>query len=338
MTRVELGPVLVTGGGGFLGTTLVKLLRARGLQVKSIARRFYPRLQELGVEQIQGDVVDRHALERALAGCATVFHTAAKAGIWGPVREYERVNVEGTRNLIAACKEQGARRIIFTSSPSVIFNGLDLNGVDESIPYPPSFEAAYPRTKAEAERMILAASGWDLATISLRPHLIWGPGDNNLLPRIVARARTGRLRRVGRRDPLIDPIYIDNAAEAHLLAAERLEPGAPIAGRTYFVTQGERIPLWDMINQLLGAARIAPVDRSISRPLALAAAGVMELTYFLSGKDGEPPMTRFLVRQLSTTHWFNIAAARRDLGYQPRVSIAEGMRQLREWLDRNGHA
>ena len=208
-------------------------------------------------------------------------------------------------------------------------------GVDESVPYSRTFEAAYPETKARAEQIILGSNSADLATISLRPHLIWGPGDNNLLPRILARAKGGRLRRIGRRDPLIDPIYIDNAAHAHLLAALRLEPGSPIAGRIYFVTQGETIPLWDMINHLLKAAKIAPVKRSVSRPLAFAAAGLMEVGYVLSGRQNEPPMTRFLARQLSTTHWFNIDAARRDLGYEPRISIAEGLRRLEEWLARS---
>jgi nucleoside-diphosphate-sugar epimerase len=332
VSGAQLGLVLVTGGGGFLGTALVRLLRQRGLVVRSLARRFYPHLEVLGVEQLQGDIADARTVERAVAGSTTIFHTAAKAGIWGPRAEYERINVAGTRNVISAAMARGARRIIFTSSPSVIFNGSDLAGVNESMPYPIRYEAAYPETKARAEKLILAASGPALATISLRPHLIWGPGDNNLLPRIIARAERGQLRRIGGGDPVIDPIYIDNAAEAHLLAADRLEPCAAIAGRTYFVTQGETISLWEMINRLLYAARLAPVARSVWRPLALAAAGMMELAYRIAGQDDEPPMTRFLVRQLSTTHWFDITAARRDLGYEPRVSIAEGLHRLDEWL------
>jgi nucleoside-diphosphate-sugar epimerase len=210
-----------------------------------------------------------------------------------------------------------------------------MKGADESVPYSARFEAAYPATKARAEQIILSSNSETLATISIRPHLIWGPGDNNLLPRILARARQGQLRRIGRRNPLIDPIYIDNAAEAHLLAADRLEPGSKIAGKTYFVTQGETIPLWDMINYFLKAAGLPPVKRSVSRPMALAAAGLLELTYVLSGRTDEPPMTRFLARQLSTTHWFNIGAARRDLEYTPRVSITEGLRRLEQWLKSN---
>jgi nucleoside-diphosphate-sugar epimerase len=338
MRRAELGKVLVTGGGGFLGTALVKALLLRGLKVRSLSRRLYPHLQELEVEQVQGDVGDAQVVSRAVLGCQTVFHTAAKAGIWGSSQEYERTNVAGTRNVIAACRAHGARRLIYSSSPSVVFNGLDLEGVDESVPYSRRYEAAYPETKARAEQMVLGANAEPFATIALRPHLIWGPGDNNLLPRILARARGGHLRRIGRRDPLIDPIYVDNAAHAHLLAAERLDPGSPVAGRIYFVTQGETIPLWDMINHFLKAAHLAPVRRAVSRPLALAAAGCLELCYVLTRRQQEPPMTRFLVRQLSTTHWFNISAARRDLGYEPQVSIDEGLERLAQWLQGNQSA
>jgi nucleoside-diphosphate-sugar epimerase len=326
---------LVTGGGGFLGTAIIRLLRQRGLAVRSLARRRYPHLEDLEVEQVQGDVADPWSVGRAVEECGTVFHTAAKAGIWGSEQEYHKVNVEGTWNVIGACRAAGARRVVFTSSPSVVFNGLDLEGVDESIPYSRRFEAAYPKTKARAEQIVLEANSGALATVALRPHLIWGPGDNNLLPRILARARSGRLRRIGRRHPLIDPIYIDNAAEAHLLAADRLEPGSPIAGRTYFITQGETIPLWEMIDQLLKVAHMAPVRRTISRPLALAAAGLLEAAFHLAGRREEPLMTRFLARQLSTSHWFSIEAARRDLDYEPRVCITEGLQRLERWLSRD---
>ena len=244
--------------------------------------------------------------------------------------------MQGTRNVVDACLAAGVPRLIYTSSPSVVFNGSDLAGADESAPYSSRFEAAYPETKAIAEQLVLAANSDALATVSLRPHLIWGPGDNNLLPRIIARSRSGRLRRIGRTNALIDPVYIDNAAEGHLLAAGRLAPGSPVAGKAYFVTQGETIPVWDMINALLKAARMEPVRRTIPRPLALVAAGTLEAAYRLSGRQGEPPMTRFLARQLSTTHWFRIDAARRDFGYEPRVSIAEGLQRLERWLDPEG--
>ncbi len=333
-TPPSLGVVLVTGGGGFLGTAVTRLLRERGLTVRSLSRSFHPHLNEIGVEQVRGDVADAAAVARAVEGCGAVFHTAAKAGLWGPEHEYHRANVEGTRNVVDSCQAAGVPRLVYTSSPSVVFNGSDLAGVDESAPYSSRFEAAYPETKAIAEQLVLAANSAGLSTVSLRPHLIWGPGDNNLLPRIIARARGGRLRRIGRTNALIDPVYIDNAAEAHVLAADRLAPGSPVSGKPYFITQGETIPVWDMINALLESAHMEPVRRSIARPVALAGAGVLEAAYRLSGRRDEPPMTRFLARQLSTTHWFRIDAARRDLGYEPRVSIAEGLRRLEEWLHR----
>ena len=332
MSDGGLGKILVTGGGGFLGSALVAFARGRGLAVRSFCRRHYEHLEKLGVEQVAGDVSDQSVVDRAVQGCQTVFHTAAKAGLWGPERDYELVNVQGTKNVIDACRKNGARRIIFTSSPSVVFNGRALEGADESAPYPGRFDASYPKTKALAEQLVVAANSKELAAVSIRPHLIWGPGDNNLLPRIISRARSGRLRRIGDGEPMIDPIYIDNAAMAHFLAADRLEPGSPIAGKIYFVTQGEIIPLWTMIDRLLAAAGMAPVRRSIKRPLAIATAGLLELGYFLSNQSAEPPLTRFLVRQLSTTHWFKIDAARRDLGYEPRISIDQGMQLLREHL------
>jgi len=330
----SLGRVLVTGGGGFLGTAVSRLLRERGLMVRCLSRSSHPHLAELGIEQIRGDVADASVVARAVDGCGTVFHTAAKAGLWGPAHEYHRANVEGTRNVVDSCRAAGVPRLIYTSSPSVVFNGSDLAGVDESAPYCRRFEAAYPQTKAIAEQLILAANSAGLSTVALRPHLIWGPGDNNLLPRIIARARGGQLRRIGRTNALIDPVYIDNAAAAHLLAADSLAPGSPVAGKAYFVTQGETIPVWDMINALLEAAHMAPVRRTIARPVALAGAGLLEAAYRLSGRRDEPPMTRFLARQLSTTHWFRIDAARRDFGYEPLVRIAEGLRRLEAWLHR----
>ncbi len=334
MSERSLGRVLVTGGGGFLGTAVTRSLRERRLEVRSLSRRRYAHLDELGVQQFQGDVADLDLVTRATEGCATVFHTAAKASIWGAEPQYERVNVGGTRNVIAACRRCGTRRLIFTSSPSVVFNGRDMQGADESVPYTEHFEAAYPKTKAKAEQLIIAANDPELATTSLRPHLIWGPGDNNLLPRIIARAEAGRLKRIGTSNPLIDPIYIDNAVDAHLLAADRLEPGSAMAGKIYFVTQGETIPLWDMINAMLRAAGKPPVTRSISRPLAFGAAGLLEAVYWLTGKEEEPPMTRFLARQLTTSHWFKNDAAQRDLGYEPRVSFAEGFERLKAWCER----
>jgi nucleoside-diphosphate-sugar epimerase len=237
--------------------------------------------------------------------------------------------------VIAACREHGVRRLIYTSSPSVVFTGHDLEGVDESIPYAERYDAAYPATKAIAEKLVLESNDSELATVSIRPHLIWGPGDNNILPRIHARARAGRLFRIGPRNPLIDLTYIDNAALAHLLAASRLEPGSPISGRAYFIAQGQPVPLWDMVNRFLDVADLPRVKRTIPRTFAVILGGFLETLYTLFKLPGEPRMTRFLARELSTAHWYNLDAARRDLGYSPRVDIDEGMRRLAESLRRS---
>lgn len=320
---------LVTGGGGFLGQAIVRALLAHGASVSSFSRNEYPVLRDLGVVQRRGDLADAAAVAAAVHGADVVFHVAAKPGLWGGFEDYYRTNVIGTQNVIAACRRHGVTRLVHTSSPSAVFNGRDMEGVDESVPYPAHFEAHYPRTKALAEQAVRAANDAQLATVSLRPHLVWGPGDNHLLPRMVARARAGQLRRIGSRPNLIDTIYVDNAADAHLLAADRLAPGAAIAGRVYFLSQGEPVPIWDMVNRLLSAVGAPAVTRTVPTWLALALAWGFETRHALANDLSEPRLTRFLVRELSTAHWFDISAARRDLGYAPAVSIDEGLERLR---------
>ncbi len=320
---------LVTGGGGFLGQAIVRALRKRGEEVRSFSRHAHDALQALGVEQLRGDIADPAAVCAAVRGCDIVYHVAAKPGIWGHYEDYHRPNVTGTQNVIDACRAQGVRRLVYTSSPSVVFDGRDMAGVDESAPYPAHYEAHYPRTKALAEQLVRAANDAHLATVSLRPHLVWGPGDNHLLPRLAARARAGQLARIGSRATLIDTVYVDNAAEAHLLAADRLATGSPVAGMVYFISQGEPVPTWEMVNRLLEAAGAPPVTRAVPVGLALALAWCFEIAHRVTGKPGEPRLTRFVVRELSTSHWFDISAARRDLGYVPRISIAEGLESLR---------
>ncbi|MFM7149099.1 MAG: NAD-dependent epimerase/dehydratase family protein [Gemmataceae bacterium] len=326
--------VLVTGGGGFLGSAIVRLLIEDGYQVRSLARNRYPELAKLGVDQIQGDLSSFETVRLAAMGCDSIIHTAAKAGIGGRLSEYWRVNVQGTENVLQACHSNGISRLVHTSSPSVVFNGTDMEGVDESAPYPAHFEAYYPRTKAEAEKRVLAANGPKLATVALRPHLIWGPGDNHLVPRILDRGRRGTLRRIGKRNPVIDSTYIENAAQAHLMALKRLNPGSSVAGKVYFISNGEPIPTWDLVNAILAAGNLPPVRKHVPVWLAIRIGWLMEIMYRLYRSDAEPPMTRFLAQELSTSHWFDLSAARRDLDYIPRVSISEGLRRLKGYLNR----
>jgi nucleoside-diphosphate-sugar epimerase len=327
-----MSKALVTGGGGFLGGAIVRLLRQRGDSVRSFSRRRYPGLEAQGVEQVQGDLANGQALRQAVAGCDVVFHVAAKAGLGGRYSTYQRANVIGTENVLCACSENGVRRLVYTSSPSVVFDGTDMEGVDETVPYPAHYESPYPQTKAVAERCVLSANGPNLATVALRPHLIWGPGDTNLVPRILARGRAGTLRRIGRTAKLIDSVYIDNAAEAHLLAADRLDIGSAVAGKAYFISNGEPMPLWDLVNAILKAGGVPPVTRSVPYRVAWTVGWLLEGVYGLLWPEDEPAMTRFLARELATAHWFDLRAARRDLGYAPRVSIAQGLVRLEEWL------
>ncbi len=323
---------LVTGGGGFLGKAIVKLLIERGDEVRSFSRNEHPSLKKLGVEHCRGELSDADAVGRAVAGCDIVFHVAAKAGVWGPYEEFYRANVIGTKNVIDACRQQGIKSLVYTSSPSVVFDGTDMEGVDESVPYPDHFEAFYPQTKAEAEQLVLQANDAHLATVALRPHLIWGPEDNHLTPRILDRGAKGALRRIGSRDCLADTIYIDNAATAHLQAADRLDIGSTVAGKAYFLTQGEPLPIWDIVDRILEAGGIPPVSGTISPKLAYAVGWVLEKIYGIFGIKSEPRMTRFVAKELSTAHWFDISAAQRDFGYTPTVSFDEGMIRLKAWL------
>jgi nucleoside-diphosphate-sugar epimerase len=319
---------LVTGGGGFLGLAIVRRLRQRGDSVRSLSRGSHAELQALDVEQIAGDLADAEAVARAVEGCDIVFHVAAKAGVWGPYREYYRTNVTGTVNILAACLRHGVRRFVYTSSPSVVFTGCDEEGITEAAPYAKRFLANYPLTKAIAEDHVWKANCPELATVSLRPHLIWGPGDPHLAPRLIERGRMGKLRRIGNGDNRVDATYIDNAADAHILAADRLRPGSPIAGKAYFISNGEPLNLWEFIDRILAAAKVPPVTGAIPARMAYMAGAILEAIYRILPLKGEPPMTRFVARQLSTSHWFDLTAAKRDLGYSPTISVEEGLGRL----------
>lgn len=322
--------ILVTGGRGFLGRAIVRRLIKRGDRVRSLARHSSNELADLGVEQICGNIADAGIVETACRDIDVVFHVAAKAPPWGKYKAYYRTNVEGTRNVIAACLAQGVSRLVYTSTPSVIFNGTDLAGVDESYPYPAKYNAYYPETKAIAERAVIQASAEKLHTIVLRPHEIWGPEDPHFVPRLLARA--SRLKRIGDGKNLVDTIYIDNAADAHILASDKLMQNPGLSGNIYFISQDEPIPAWDMIDAILKAAGLGPVKGSVSFKTAWRIGAVLEIIYRTLQLPGEPPMTRFLAEAVATSHWFDISAAKKDLGYAPRVSIKEGLGRLEDWL------
>jgi len=296
-----------------------------------------PALEALGVECVHGDIRELTDVKRACANVTIVHHTAAVAGIWGSWHHFYDTNVLGTKNVISACCHAGVTQLVFTSSPSVTFAGRDQCGVDESAPYPTRWLAHYPHTKALAEKMVLEANGQHhLLTCALRPHLIWGPRDQHLIPRLLDRARAGQLRRVGNGQNMIDAVYVENASTAHLLAADALQPGSPVSGQAYFITNGEPVNCWQWINEILEFAGLPPPQRSIALPAAYAAGAILEAAWKVLGRTDEPRMTRFLAAQLATSHFFDIGAARRDFGYEPKISMAEGMKKLEAWLRTDG--
>jgi nucleoside-diphosphate-sugar epimerase len=331
---MDLMRALVTGGGGFLGKAIIAQLLARGDQVRSLARGEYPELTRMGVECVRGDLRDAATTEAACADRDVVFHAAAVAGIWGPWAHFYGINVLGTRHVIAGCQKHGVPKLVYTSSPSVTFDGQPQENVDESVGYAKRWLCHYAQTKAIGEQEVLAANGRGLATCALRPHLIWGPGDQHLIPRLIDRARSGQLRRVGDGSNRIDMVYVDNAAEAHLQAADVLAPASPVAGNAYFISQGEPVNCWRWIDEILALAGLPPIERAISLSAAWNIGAVMELVYRTFRWQSEPRMTRFLAAQLGMSHYFDIRRARRDFGYAPRVSKEEGMLRLADSLAR----
>jgi len=323
---------LVTGGGGFMGGALARKLRERGDEVRVFGRGSYPELEALGIDCMRGDIADYEAVKAACDDRDVVFHVAAKIGLWGKYEDFHAVNVDGTKNALRACLEQGIRKLVFTGSPSVVFHGGDVDGVDESAPYPDQFDSFYSQTKALSETMVLAADHDRLSTVSLRPHFIWGPGDRNLLPRVVAKARAGRLFRIGDDNKLVDTIYVDDAVSAHILAAIQLSPLSEIAGKAYFLSGDDPRPFWEIVELMLAAAGLGPVTKRVPKAVAFGLASICEGTWSALRLTSEPPLTRFLVNTMTTSHWFDISAAKRELGWKPKVKIEEGMARVKHWI------
>ncbi len=323
--------ILVTGGGGFLGTFLIKeLLKNSQYIVTNFSRHSYSHLEDLGVPTIKGDLRQKSDVEKALSfGFDAIFHVAALAGVWGKYQEYYDINFLGTKNLLEAARVTGIKRFIYTSTPSVVFGKDDLLGVGEECPYPQKHLTAYAETKTMAEKLVLEANdSHEFMTCALRPHLIWGPGDPHLFPRVIQKGKEGKLRVVGDGENLVDIIYVENAAMAHVQAFEALKPGSTVCGQAYFIGQERPVKLWDFINQVLGFMKIGPVMKSIDIQTAYRLGWLLEKAFMLGGiQKPEPPMTRFVALNLGKSHYFSQERAKKDFGYYPRVSIEEGLKR-----------
>ena len=328
--------VLVTGGGGFIGLALVRQLCQQGKTVRVLGRHQYPEAEAVGAVSLQGDIRNLKDVQLAAAGCDTVFHVAARAGIWGAFHEYYAINVLGTLNVLAACKELAIENLVYTSTPSVVFDGHNIEGGDESLPYSAKPLCAYAATKILAEQYVLQHNSEKLRTVAIRPHLVWGPGDTNLIPRLMARGRDQSLRIVGDGKNRVDIAYIDNVVHAHLLAAENLAGPGNAAGHAFFIGQQKPVSLWPWVNDLFARMEVPPVTSQVSLGTAKAAGWLLETGYGALGRSQEPKMTRFLAEQLAMSHWFSKKKAKTLLGYEEKVPTEIGMERLIEWLQQQG--
>jgi 2-alkyl-3-oxoalkanoate reductase len=316
------GRVLVTGASGYLGGAVARRLLEGGWAVRTLQRRpsGVP-----GADDALGELTDDRARRAALDGVDAVVHLAAKVSLAGDPADFARVNIEGTRRLLDDAREVGVRRFVFVSSPSVAHTGTAIVGEGAAPAEPERARGEYARTKAAAELLALAADGPGFAVVAVRPHVVWGPGDPQLVARMQERARHGRLPVIGSGAALIDSTYIDDAADGIRAALDRAEAAH---GRAYVLTSGEPRPVAELIGAICTAGGAPAPSRRVPAALAKAAGSLVEAVWRIRPGTDEPPMTRFLAEQLSTAHWFDQRATRRDLAWRPAVGVTEGLRRL----------
>lgn len=324
---------LVTGASGFIGLYIAEQLAARGDVVRAFCRTERPEFEQAGIEFFPGCLQQEESLQQAVQGCDVVFHVAGSTGLWGSWKHFYEVNTLGTQHVLEACKKHQIPKLIYTSSPSVIFDGSSHENGNEQLPYPQKYLCHYSHTKALGEQEVLQANQpGQLLTAAIRPHLVWGPRDENLIPRVCQLAQSGRLRRVGNGKNLISVSYVENVAAAHLQLADALATDSPTAGQTYFINDPEPVLLWEWLNSLLKSAAIPPINKSISLPACQLSGWLLETLYSIFPLKGEPAMTRFLAAQLGQSHYYSIEKAQRDFNYQPILSVEEGLKKLKPEL------
>ncbi len=326
---------LVTGGGGFVGRYIVKLLISQGVETSVVGRNSYPEIEELGAKCLVGDICDASFMNTSLESIDTVFHVAALAGIWGDWKDYYHINVVGTKNVIASCIANKVSTLVYTSTPSVVFNGDNIVNGDENLPYAEKFLCHYAKSKVMAEKLVLESNNESdsFNTCAIRPHLVWGPGDPHLIPRLLERGRKKQLKKVGDCNNLVDISYVENVAEAHILVARNLENTRTAAGQAYFISQGDPVKLWDWIDELFFEMKVDSIDSRVSFGTAYYAGAFLEGFHKLFLPNQEPRMTRFLAEQLAKSHCFSIDKAKKDFDYFPRISTKEGMERLSKWYE-----
>ena len=308
-----------------LGGAVAELLRSRGDDVTVFQRR----PSDLGCAEVLGSVTDRRAVEAAVAGAEVVIHAAAKVTVVGPWAEFADTNISGTANLIDAAQAAGVQRFVYVSSPSVAHSGASLVGAPAGPADPDAARDNYSRSKAAGELLALAADSRDFSVIAVRPHLVWGPGDTQLIGRIVERARQGRLAVIGSGAALVDTTYVDNAADAIVAAADR---AGDLGGRAFVVSNGEPRPVRELLDRIVVAAGLEPTRLRVPKVVARSAGSVLERVWHQTRRADDPPITRFLAEQLSTAHWFDQRETRAALDWQPEVSLDAGFDRVSAWF------
>ena len=327
--------ILVTGGLGFVGHALVQKLLSQGHEVHALGRTLNPPSTKLvhGLQYHSHDLAKEPVQSTWFEGTDTVFHVAAKAGVGGSYESYRQANLTATENLLRASTEIGVTKFIYTSTPSVAFSAEPIQGGNESLPYSKENFSPYASTKALAEQAVLSYHNTQgMRTIALRPHLIWGEGDPHLLPRVISRHRSGKLKIVGNGKNLVDLTHLDNVIHAHLCAFQSMSADSLLGGKAYFIGQNEPVALWQWLNEIFDQLNLPPLKKSVSFETAFLLGQVIEKIWSLFRLSSDPPMTRFVATQLAHDHWFSSLAAERDLGYQPLISMEEAMQKTLPWL------
>ncbi len=326
--QVSLVKVLVTGATSLLARRTAEALIDRGDEVVCLQRH----AADVNAQQVMGDVRDGDLVERAAIGCDAIIHAAAKVGVVGSWEDYRSINVDGTASIVAAAKRNGVTRLVHVSTPSVAHSGHAIVGAGADEPVTGRTGAWYAESKAMGESLARSAASDELCVVTIRPHLVWGPGDTQLVGRIVERARAGRLALVGNGSALIDTTYIDCASAALVAALDAARPGAICNGKAYVVANGEPRPIRELVLGICHAAGLDVTPREVPRRVALLAGGAIERLWRLRHVTSEPPLTRFLAEQLGTAHWFDPRPAHDDLGWVPTVTVDEGLRRLAAWF------